>query len=524
MKTYIKTGFLIFALWVTAVLVGCSDIYDNVKEYSVHEIVYPAKFAYIDFNYGLERVEFELNRDGRVPASEMKLGKAKKTVVEYDGKRIVIDSVCSWVGISGLNESRLYRFKIYTEDEYGNRSTPQEIALTPYTMNDVHALMLVPPSVTESVGAALLEWRDPIKSDLYELFSYKYNYTDKNGDKNGGEGDDNKPVLFVENVINGEEVSIDITARIVPYVGVKPLIDTIEWNTSYMLRLSEDASPAIFLKTPVNTEVISIPDGQFPILFEWVKLDFVDNYILKASRSQQFPEDATVKIELGDVNSYAMTREDVLALFPNYIETELSTTFYWTVEPKDKSVPVRLQTRNLNYHRYEPIYLKQLNMLHDLNGASSVSVSQAVDSKGQTIQVLSPSGNDPYIYLGSIGEVITEHPEYWKIYAVFEYQTNYESTTGQFFWGKPNAAGGVSTGTNLIFPTLGYDLNDESKWVTTKFDCANALQQHNWGSGADHRIRFDYYDMQGGGTEPTGVKVAIRQTYIEILTQRDYAE
>ena len=135
--------FLTFLIYSSCV----DGIYDNIKEFSNEEIVYPAAFDTCYGTIGYERVEIDLRSDGRIPSSKIKMGKAKKTVVVYDENMpeptvIRIDSVCSYVNITGLTEPRLYRFKIYTEDEYGSRSIPQEISLIPYTSYDRDVLKL----------------------------------------------------------------------------------------------------------------------------------------------------------------------------------------------------------------------------------------------------------------------------------------------------------------------------------------------------------------------------------------------
>jgi hypothetical protein len=68
----------------------------------MEERVYPAHFDTIIAYPGYERVEILLEKDGRIPVYMMKLGKAKKTIVKYDDKTKIFDSVCSWVNIDSL--------------------------------------------------------------------------------------------------------------------------------------------------------------------------------------------------------------------------------------------------------------------------------------------------------------------------------------------------------------------------------------------------------------------------------------
>ncbi|MDR2627363.1 MAG: DUF4998 domain-containing protein, partial [Dysgonamonadaceae bacterium] len=349
MKAFMYLWSILIA---TTCFSSCSDVYDNIKKFSPEEIVYPAGFDTIGWKLGYERVEFDLNKGGRVPSSQMKLGKAKKTVIEYDDERIVIDSVCSWVNISGLNEMRLYHFTIYTEDQYGDKSIPQKVQLTPFTKTDLEILSLVPPNVTESTSAAIIEWSVPIESDLYEFFSYTYEYTDKDGQKHSGEGENNLPSFFVENVLSDVEVPVKITAKILPFIGGVPILDTIPaWETSYNLRISEAAKPAIFLKTPLPATVIDIKNQVFPIEFSWTKVPEAIGYSLKISKNRDFPNDASTKtLDLGDENSYLLTENMAKdQIFADFDPISSTTTYYWQIAPKEQTTSIRLQTRILNY-------------------------------------------------------------------------------------------------------------------------------------------------------------------------------
>ncbi|MDR1719033.1 MAG: DUF4998 domain-containing protein [Dysgonamonadaceae bacterium] len=333
---------------------SCSDIYENIKEFSPQEAVYPAKFDTLGWRLGYERVEFYLNKGGKVPSDQMKLGKAKKTVIEYDDKHIVIDSVCSWVNISGLTEQRMYHFKIYTEDQYGNKSIPQETQLTPFTKIDLDVLSLVPPNVIESTSAAVVEWGSPIESDLYQFFSYSGEYTDKDGQVHAFEGG-NLPSFIVENVLLDVEIPIKIRAKILPYIGGIPLLDTIPaWETYYNLRISEAAKPAIFLKTPEAASVINIFNTSFPIEFSWTKVPEVSDYVLKISKVRDFPVESTKVIDLGDAGSYLMTKEEAMdQIFTDFDPLTSSTAYYWQIEPKEQTASVRLQLRTVNYKHVE---------------------------------------------------------------------------------------------------------------------------------------------------------------------------
>jgi hypothetical protein len=334
----------LFVLLALFLYNACDDIYDDIKKFSLKEEVYPAKFDTIFASIGFERVEIDLNKTGRIPAEEMKLGKAKKTLILWDeGKEsLTFDSVCSWVNITGLKESRLYRFNIYTEDEYGNRSTPLEIALTPYTEEDLKILALTPPRITESTSSALLEWQQRLSSVYYTMFDYHYEYTDRNNTTHSGEGEGDIPSFFVEDVQQGREVSVNMKFRILPIHEGETLLDTVEWNTQYTLTISDAAIPAVFLKSPEPLTVIHVTESEFPILFSWTKVEGVSAYTLKIAPNTTFSPSETVSIEVGDVNEFELDQATITTvLAPIHVK---EAPLYWTVVSAS-GLSVRNQTR-----------------------------------------------------------------------------------------------------------------------------------------------------------------------------------
>jgi hypothetical protein len=108
------------ALLLTVLLTAfasCSDIYDNIEDYVNGEKVYADKLdGIIRIQVDYERVEIDLMTAGRIPSSQIIMGKAKKTVIECEDfaepdHRRVIDSVCSWVNITGLTQLKLYQLR-----------------------------------------------------------------------------------------------------------------------------------------------------------------------------------------------------------------------------------------------------------------------------------------------------------------------------------------------------------------------------------------------------------------------------
>jgi hypothetical protein len=101
-----------------------------------------------------------------------------------------------------------------------------------------------------------------------------------------------------------------------------------------------------------------------------------------------------------------------------------------------------------------------------------------------------PTANDPYMYTLGLPEAVNLEL-YYRVYFIVEYQISREVTEGQLFYGRPGAAGGVSTDMDLVYPSLGLDPDDESKWLTFRFDCSQAINTYSWGA-VGHRFRFDY--------------------------------
>lgn len=157
---------------------------------------------------------------------KLPIGKATKTVVEYDGDKHYIDSVCSWVNITGLTETKLYRFFVYTEDDFGNKSVPQEIALIPFTRLDRELIGVASPKLTVSPSAMVVEWPNGLNSFVMEYHSLTYSYTDKDGNKQGEQV--TTPRFYCGNLEMGTELTVDVNYKVVPIQsdGTK-ILDTV---------------------------------------------------------------------------------------------------------------------------------------------------------------------------------------------------------------------------------------------------------------------------------------------------------
>lgn len=205
---------------------ACKGIYDNIEPY-LGEKVYPAKFDTIAAKIGFERVELDLMKAGRISSEHIYMGKAKKTIIEYDGKRVQIDSIVSWVSVDSLVQPKLYRIKVYTEDEYGNKSVPQEAAVIPYTRDKLNNLAMKDPRIQASPVAAVLDWPEGLSSILLDYVDLSYSYVDGTGGERKGERSAS-PRIFASNLKAGTQVDVNFTYRVVPKVDGVSILDTVD--------------------------------------------------------------------------------------------------------------------------------------------------------------------------------------------------------------------------------------------------------------------------------------------------------
>lgn len=221
-----------------------NDQYGKLIDFATEETVYPATFDTIYATIGYERAEIDLRRDGRIPSKDIDKGKAKKTVVVYDEDSpsetvIVIDSVCSYVNVIGLVEPRLYRIKIYTEDEFGSRSIPQEISVVPYTSYDKEVLVqgILDPTTSLAPNALVMEWPTGLNTIMMEYHGLDYEYKDQDGESFSGTRLKN-PRIYSSNLPAGEEVIFDMKYKVLPILdnGAK-LLDTIEVEKPFIVQM-----------------------------------------------------------------------------------------------------------------------------------------------------------------------------------------------------------------------------------------------------------------------------------------------
>lgn len=236
---------IVITIACIACLWSCESMYDKQEIYE-GEIIYPAKYDTVIGRIGFERVEIDLLKNGRIPSSQINLGKAKQTRIEYDDQVITIDSLVSYVNITGLTQPKLYRFRIYTIDQYGNESVPQEIALIPFTNADLASFAVTPPRIMASPSAAVIDWPNGVSSVLFDYYGLKYEYTDKDGVAQSGErGADSR--FFVGNIESGQPLEIDMEYKIIPRLNRQPIIDTVVFRSKLTVNVptgSTEFSPA----------------------------------------------------------------------------------------------------------------------------------------------------------------------------------------------------------------------------------------------------------------------------------------
>jgi hypothetical protein len=227
-KTNKKMKRIIFLFVLGAVFGSCNDMGDSVKEYVIGETVYPGKFDFARGKTGYENVEIDLLQAGRISASEIRLGKAKKTLVEYADKQLLIDTLCSWVKVTGLTQQTTYKFTICSMDEHGNKSVPVEVSQAPFTAADKELLAIPTPVIDRGATSATVQWRQNITSVSLSYLGLTYSYTDKNGVPTEGAlgATPAQPSFTVENVPeNG--VTVNMRYRVIPKVSNVQIIDTI---------------------------------------------------------------------------------------------------------------------------------------------------------------------------------------------------------------------------------------------------------------------------------------------------------
>ena len=260
MKGFIKNSFFIF---VILALASCDSdaIYDNIQQYADRGgTLFPARPDTLFGRVGLNRVEIDLRVDGRIPASRIQGGMTGKTIVVIDEERpdsrvIVIDSIASWLSVDGLTEPRLYRFKVYVENEHGQRSMPVENEFVPFTEYDKEllALGILDPAISLASSVLLMEWPIGLHTLMLEYHGMKFSYLDADSELHEGTLRRN-PRIFASNLPQGEEVIFDMNYFVLPIIDERigmPLLDTIWINKPLVIQMPTPEQPFYPEEAPV---------------------------------------------------------------------------------------------------------------------------------------------------------------------------------------------------------------------------------------------------------------------------------
>src|SRR5690554_822209 len=237
--------FIVLLLCITS----CVSGYDNIEEFAKSETVYPGKFDTIAVSIGYNRVELDLfkanfelvddeliRKEIPLTSDQIRLGKAVKTVVEIEGEDEprVWDKLMSRVSIDGLNEAKLYHFKVYTEDEFGNKSVSQQASAVPFTDVDLEVYDEIPvPKISPSPFSATLSWMN-ISSPLMTYTGLRYEYLDQdNVLRKGSLKADDELNFFMQNLKGESNYNVDVYVRVMPFRGEVQIIDTIDFKRTY---------------------------------------------------------------------------------------------------------------------------------------------------------------------------------------------------------------------------------------------------------------------------------------------------
>jgi len=220
---------------ISLILTSCSgDIFDNIEHYATTEKVYVGKCDKADVYVGFKRVEIDLLEAGRIPQDQISIGKATKTIVEYDDQKVVYEGARSWVSVPNLTEQKLYRFTVYYGDDLGNTSIPVTCSAIPYTDYDAAFLDIANPMYAISPTTAEFKWLNGLSSLLADYAGLEYTYTDKDGVLKVETTEE--AIFSAANLPGGVEIPVKVVFSIVPRMDEIQIIDTILMERTYVVR------------------------------------------------------------------------------------------------------------------------------------------------------------------------------------------------------------------------------------------------------------------------------------------------
>jgi hypothetical protein len=220
---------LVFLFVLGVVFSSCDDMDKSLKESVPNETVYAGKFDNSPIGkVGYERVEITLKKAGQIPSSQ-NMGRATKTFVKYGADSLVVDSVCSLLKINGLKEQNTYRFLISSMDEYGSKSVPVEVSLTPFTATDEEYLVIPAPVIIHNTTTTTVQWNTPITTNSLKYVGLTYSYTDNSGAlvEDSRPATPEQPALLSLPNVPSMGVTVNISYRVIPKVSSVQILDTI---------------------------------------------------------------------------------------------------------------------------------------------------------------------------------------------------------------------------------------------------------------------------------------------------------
>jgi hypothetical protein len=258
---------------LVAALYSCTGQYDGIDKYATDETVYVGKYSDIPYvRTGYKRVEIELLGDsiGRALTDDIYLGKAKRTIVEFDeadGRRVrEFDSVCSWVNITGLVTPKTYIFTIYAEDGEGNRSIPTEALGKPYTDSDFNGIEFPVPHVIPTPETVEFSWDEAsmgLSSPLFKFIELIYSYNDRNNKPVSGKlTAKDIPTFNLKNLRENDSTTVILNCRIIPVAESGLILDTLPMIKEFKTKTATEQEYADARDTrPIESALIDNNDN-----------------------------------------------------------------------------------------------------------------------------------------------------------------------------------------------------------------------------------------------------------------------
>ncbi|MDR1102722.1 MAG: RagB/SusD family nutrient uptake outer membrane protein [Tannerella sp.] len=135
----------------------------------------------------------------------------------------------------------------------------------------------------------------------------------------------------------------------------------------------------------------------------------------------------------------------------------------------------------------------------ETSGGNSITVTAQADGSFH----IETTGGDPWIYTSALTGPLNAPPG--TVFIRMEYRTPKAITNAEFFFARPDAAGGVETGENLTFPQA-------DDWTAWELDISDWAAQFEWGA-AGHRLRFDVGNGGGFTLDVRNMEVVV-QTFL----------